>query len=114
MEEIKTLDEWSERWVEVWQAYFIFKHSTACPTSAAALSRVNAYIKEAEDDVPEFLIVNVIESAPLSERIGLEIGVEHESPQLILVMGSAGAWSVSHEDITAENIDDALDEFVFE
>jgi len=90
---------------------FFFKHSTACPVSAGALRRTNEYIarnQSADADLPHFYLIKVIESRPVSNALAKKIGVEHKSPQLILVDQGRAAWHTSHFDINAENIERAL------
>jgi bacillithiol system protein YtxJ len=101
------LDASSERPV------FIYKHSTICPSSFSAQRRISDYIKQAKEsgaDVPNFYLVNVIESRPVSNAIADRLGVPHKSPQLLLVSGGRCLWNTSHYNITAENIDKALRE----
>ncbi|MCB0322860.1 MAG: DUF2847 family protein [Bdellovibrionales bacterium] len=59
---------------------YVFKHSTRCPISAAAASRV----RQAESSLPLYW-VNVVEQRSLSNWIAAELQVRHESPQLILL-----------------------------
>lgn len=87
---------------------FAFKHSTACPISAAAYRRVAQYLEAAGSDSPPFFLVKVIESRPLSNAMTRELGVQHASPQLILLRDGRPRWDASHGAITAEAIEDAL------
>jgi bacillithiol system protein YtxJ len=92
---------------------FIFKHSTTCPISAGAHRRVQAYIKQVAENggaTPEFRIVRVHESRPVSNAIAERLGVVHKSPQLLFVRDGRCVWDTSHYNITAENIDKALRE----
>lgn len=91
---------------------FIFKHSTACPVSAEAHRRVRDYLAAAPEDCPEFVLVKVIESRPLSNRIAETAGVEHKSPQLILIKDAQGVWSSSHLHISKGGIEWATDHHV--
>jgi bacillithiol system protein YtxJ len=83
---------------------FIFKHSTACPISAAAHRRVSQYLETRESGGAPFYLVKVIESRPVSNLIAEELGVKHQSPQLILVRAGKAVWNVSHAAISAEAI----------
>ena len=56
------------------------------------------------DGAPEVRMVKVIESRPVSNAIAEALGVEHKSPQLILVRERKALWSTSHFDISAKNI----------
>ena len=46
--------------------------------------------------------VDVRAQRPLSQQIAARSGVEHESPQIIVLRRGVPIWSVSHYDITAE------------
>lgn len=89
---------------------FIFKHSTACPISAGANNRVCGFIESAPGGIPDFCMVKVIESRTVSDAAAERLGVQHQSPQLILVKGGKGVWSATHHAITADAITQALEE----
>jgi bacillithiol system protein YtxJ len=90
---------------------FIFKHSTACPISAGARDKVNTFISRSNGgDMPTFYVVKVIESRPVSNQIEADLGVRHQSPQLILVKGRKAVWSASHYGIDNERIAEAIAE----
>lgn len=92
------------------QPVFIFKHSTTCPISAGAYRRVQDYLRMAGESAPEFCLIRVLESRPVSNAIAERLGVAHQSPQLLLVRGGRCVWHTSHYDITAESIEKALRE----
>lgn len=91
---------------------FLFKHSTACPTSASANGRVREAIAAAPQDYPEFQMIKVIESRPVSNTVAERLGVQHASPQLILVQGGKAVWTASHYQITPSAIAAAVDRHV--
>lgn len=88
---------------------FIFKHSTACPISAKAHNSVAEYLKGAPNSAPEFYLIKVIESRPVSNAAAEKLEVEHQSPQLLLVKAGEAVWSTSHFDITGEAIKGAIE-----
>ena len=88
----------------------IFKHSTICPINARAAYRFNQWIEDQGDDKPKIYFVKVIESRPVSLELAKNLSVKHESPQILLIKDGESRWDTSHEDITAENIDKALEE----
>lgn len=90
------------------ESVLILKHSTACPVSYAAYSRFTAYLATHEESCPKSFLVKVIESRPVSNAITKALGVQHQSPQLLLVRNRKSVWSVSHGHIEARNIDGAL------
>ncbi len=90
---------------------FIFKHSTACPVSAGALRRTHEYIAKCESagaELPPFYMIKVIEARPVSKALAEKIGVEHQSPQILLLDQGRVAWHTSHFDINGENIEKAI------
>ena len=87
---------------------FIFKHSTACPISAEAYRHVAAYAEQANATSPEVYLVKVIEERPVSNQIADQLGLQHKSPQLILVKERKVLWSTSHYGVHADAIRDAV------
>jgi bacillithiol system protein YtxJ len=89
---------------------FVFKHSTECPVSAGAAHRTNTWLKSHGKDAPKFYFVKVIERRPVSQKIEKETNLKHESPQLILLQNGKHLWNTSHENITGQAIETAIDE----
>ena len=87
---------------------FVFKHSTRCPISTAAYSAVTRHVASAGETGPRFHLVKVIESRPVSNAITEALGIEHKSPQLILVKERKAVWDASHYGINAERIEEAV------
>jgi bacillithiol system protein YtxJ len=87
----------------------IFKHSTTCPINARAAYRVNEWLEEKGEDKPKIYFVKVIESKPISLTLAKDLDVIHESPQILLIENGKSHWDTSHADITAENIEEALE-----
>ena len=84
----------------------LLKHSTACPTSAAAYQRVAAYLEE--DGAPPCYLLKVIESRPVSNATADRFGVQHQSPQALLLSNGACVWDASHGAIDGPAITSAL------
>ena len=78
---------------------YVYKHSTACPISAAAADVVRGY----SFDRPLYW-VNVIEQRPLSNWVADAYGVRHQSPQLLKISGGHVEEHWSHFAITAANL----------
>lgn len=91
-------------------AVIIFKHSTACPISARAARRVHDYVEAAPDNAPPFYLVKVIESRPVSNAVASELGVEHQSPQILMLRDGVAVWNTSHSNIRPEAINAAIAE----
>jgi len=103
--EITTLEEWKsvlERSSERGQV--VLKHSTACPVSANALKEYNHYLQDKPNCDVDYVLVKVIESRPVSNQIAEDLGVNHQSPQIIYVTNKEKYWTASHWAITIEHM----------
>ncbi len=80
----------------------IFKHSTRCSLSAQAYQQMSAFAQQ-QLDVPLY-VVHVIEDRPLSNAIAEKLGVQHQSPQVILLRSGKVTWSVSHTGVTQNDL----------
>jgi bacillithiol system protein YtxJ len=85
---------------------FLLKHSTRCPISRSAW---RCY-EELDDTKPDAGLwkVLVVENASLSSEIAREVGVRHESPQLLLLYKGEVLWHDSHWSLTLEAMEEAL------
>ena len=110
MKELTTIEEWEARVAaSQTEPFFLFKHSTRCPISAAAYTAVTQYIAKSGAGEPAFYLVKVIESRHVSNAIAETLGIEHKSPQLILVKGRQAVWDASHYGINGERIKEAVE-----
>lgn len=97
---LKTDDGWERILGE--DRVVIYKHSPICPLSALALPHIRRFEKQ-WPDVPVYQ-VNVILRRKLAGRIAEDLGVRHESPQVIVVTGGKPSWHASHSDVTTEGL----------
>ena len=82
----------------------LFKHSTRCPVSFAALKRIEkSWPTEKETHIQPYLI-DVLKERPLSKEIALRYGVEHASPQLLLIGVEGCIYHASHENINYKDL----------
>ncbi|MFB9327640.1 bacillithiol system redox-active protein YtxJ [Paenibacillus aurantiacus] len=103
--EITTIEEWEairERSGERGQV--VLKHSTLCPVSANALGEFELYLRDEPNSEVDYMLVKVIESRAVSNRIVEDLGVKHESPQIIYVKNKMTYWTASHWSITTEHM----------
>ncbi|MHB1651800.1 MAG: bacillithiol system redox-active protein YtxJ [Desulfitobacteriaceae bacterium] len=108
-EEINSLQEWDNVLDESSRRPIVlFKHSTACPVSARAWKEVQAFIRENADEVL-VAIVKVIESRPVSNQVTEDLGIKHESPQVMLLRDRQVSWHTSHNAVTQDQIKKALE-----
>ncbi len=81
----------------------IFKHSSACGTSAFALRSMEEVVSDVAEKA-DFHIIEVRIQRKLSNYVSHKTGVGHESPQLILVKKGEALWDASHSAIYPENV----------
>jgi len=102
-----------EQWHEAAQGssrrpLLVFKHSTSCPISAAAREQLQHYVEDSAEPGVDFVLVHVIEDRPVSNAIAEELGVQHKSPQAILVENGRPVWHDSHWNITYDFLSEKL------
>jgi bacillithiol system protein YtxJ len=79
------------------QPVVLFKHDFACPISA------NAYRELAVLPV-EVPLIDVERQKGLADEVVSRTGIEHESPQVIVLRNGRPVYSASLWDITAEEV----------
>ncbi|MEM8487673.1 MAG: bacillithiol system redox-active protein YtxJ [Bacteroidota bacterium] len=82
----------------------LFKHSATCPVSAMARRRIKQ-LQEAGD--PPVYEVVVQSARSLSQKLAQDLGIRHESPQVILLHKQSPVYDTSHHLINVEDIRDA-------
>ena len=85
----------------------LFKHSTSCMTSRMALDRLERDAHRGARDEHRYLI-NVFGDRPISDAIAERYGVEHESPQVLVIDKGVCRYTASHIAIRASEVDEAL------
>jgi bacillithiol system protein YtxJ len=86
----------------------VFKNSMTCPISAAARREMGALL-DRRPDLPLY-VVDVHSGARLSREIERRTGIAHHSPQVIVLADGTPRWHASHFDITARDVEQALQE----
>ena len=82
-------------------AAMLFKHSNLCGISA------QAYREMATLDTPVGLVV-VQDARNVSNEIEKRWGIEHETPQVLIIRGDAVTWNASHFKIKAAAVSSAF------
>lgn len=78
----------------------IFKHSTRCNISRFALDNFEAdYHFSSEQMAPFYL--DLIAFREISNEISRKFGIEHQSPQIIVIKNGRAVFAASHESIDA-------------
>lgn len=90
------------------QPVLFFKHSDTCGISSRAFGEFEKYLaSEASATVKHALIV-VQTAREVSNQLADITGVEHESPQAILVKEGKAVWDESHLNLKAEVLTAAI------
>lgn len=77
----------------------IFKHSTRCSVSRMALKQFENEFDSSDKVTAYFL--DLITYREVSNAIAALFGVEHQSPQLIVIKDGKAVYDASHSDIDA-------------
>ncbi|WP_048601214.1 bacillithiol system redox-active protein YtxJ [Rubeoparvulum massiliense] len=88
---------------------FFLKHSTQCPISAKAHAQFLQSREEMTDQSIGFFMVKVIEDRPVSLAIADATGIQHASPQVMLIKNGMVKWHASHFEITVANMLEAYE-----
>lgn len=79
----------------------IFKHSTRCSISAVALQRLQK--AEQPSDI-DFYFLDLIAHRDISNKVAQVFGVNHESPQVLLIKDGHCVFDESHLGIHMDDI----------
>jgi bacillithiol system protein YtxJ len=79
----------------------VFKHSTTCPISAGAYREM----MQLGGDVA---LIEVQKAGELSREIAQRTGVDHESPQVIVLRDGKAVWHASHWKVRASAVQQAI------
>jgi bacillithiol system protein YtxJ len=78
----------------------IFKHSTRCSISRFALKRFENEFELQEKVITYFL--DLLNYREISNEIAVKFGVQHQSPQVLLLKNGKVVYHDSHDGIEAE------------
>jgi bacillithiol system protein YtxJ len=78
----------------------VFKHSTSCPISSRAYREM--------EKLEEVNLLEVQAARELSREVAAITGVEHETPQVIVLKDGKAVWNASHYDVIASSVSEAL------
>jgi bacillithiol system protein YtxJ len=86
------------------QKVMIFKHSTRCSISAMALNRLERSWQENEMQAIKPYYLDLLNFRAISNQIEMQFGVEHQSPQLIIIENAQAVYDASHYDINYQDL----------
>jgi bacillithiol system protein YtxJ len=78
----------------------IFKHSTRCSISRFALDRFERDYHFTVEQMTAFYL-DLIAFREISNEVSRKFGIEHQSPQIIVIKNGRAVFSASHESIDA-------------
>lgn len=104
LEQLSQLDELVNVSSELEYGVLIFKHSTRCAISKMALNRFSrGWEIETEKLLVYFL--DLIRHREISNAISERFGVQHESPQVLLIKNGACVYHASHNAISPTEVE---------
>lgn len=104
MKRIKTIDEWRRLLEESSeQPFLLFKLSMTCFGSLSAKKE----LQKLQTPLPIYAVIVQLDRK-VSNTIESDLGVKHESPQLLLLKGGKGVWQATHYHIKKEIVDEAI------
>ena len=83
----------------------VFKHSTKCPISKGRKEHLEKEFSIPENEATVYYL-DVITNRNVSLAIADAWGVEHQSPQLLIVQNGKVTYATSHEDITTAVVEE--------
>jgi bacillithiol system protein YtxJ len=86
------------------QNVLIFKHSTRCSISTMALSRLERNWNETDATKIKPYFLDLLNLRPVSGMIAQRYGVEHQSPQVLVIKNRNCVYTASHSDIAYDEI----------
>lgn len=82
----------------------IFKHSTRCGVSLRMLSTFEKNWKESDTDQISAWHLDLLNHRDISNAIAQRYGVEHESPQILLIKNGKCVHDASHHFIDMDEV----------
>jgi bacillithiol system protein YtxJ len=86
----------------------IFKHSTRCSISRAALDRLERSWNQEEVKNVQPYYLDLIAHREVSNQIAKNFDVEHQSPQVIVIRGGQSVYDSSHFDINFKSLKEVI------
>ena len=81
----------------------IFKHSTRCGVSSMVKSKLDGEWGHNEKIIPWHL--DLLRHRNISNEIAERFGIHHESPQIILLVNGEVKQYISHDSLSAKDLD---------
>jgi len=90
------------------ETVLFFKHSATCGISDRAFNEFRKYLESPEASAARNCVIIVQKSRAASNELARLVGVEHESPQAIVVRNGRAVWNDSHLAIKSGKLAEAV------
>lgn len=90
------------------QPVLLFKHSTTCSISKTSLNRLERNWQEGELKGTKAYYLDLLTYRSISNEIAQLFGVEHQSPQVLIIQKGKSVFDRSHFDIDYTTIKNQL------
>jgi bacillithiol system protein YtxJ len=100
--DLATLDQINE--MSKSKPIMIFKHSTRCSISAASLNRLERKWNTDKAQNLEAYFLDLIANRDISNAVAEKYGVEHQSPQILLIQNGECVYDNSHFGISFDEV----------
>jgi len=97
--DISQLDEIQSLSFQVEKGVAIFKHSTRCSISSMAKNRLD----KGQSNIPSYYL-DLIQFRSISNEIANRFGIQHESPQLIIIKDGKAIEHSSHNMVSPSQL----------
>ncbi len=84
----------------------IFKHSTRCNISSMALNRLERYPTPPEG--VDYYYLDLLAHRDISQQVAVDFGVQHQSPQVLVIKDGRCVYDESHYAISMEELEGQL------
>jgi bacillithiol system protein YtxJ len=82
----------------------IFKHSTRCSISSMAKNRLERSWEDEEMEGVDFYYLDLIRYRDISNAIAQQFGIDHESPQVLVIKDGTCIYDESHGGISYDQL----------
>lgn len=89
------------------QPFLLFKFSMTCVSSLSAKKELQSL----ETELPIYMVIVQIDR-PVSNAVENDLGVKHESPQLLILKDGKGIWQATHYKIKRKLLQDAINTYI--
>ena len=86
----------------------IFKHSTRCAISKAALNRLEREWGAADDAAHAAYFLDLLAHRDISDAVAARYGIRHESPQVLVIRSRQCSYTATHTGIGYKDTMQAL------